>query len=451
MCLQEPSRHAVRSSLFAGCLLFALVPTGHANDELVVAGFASNAVHRFELPSAGSNGALGQGILQGALGVQVGPDALIYVCSELADAVLRFDPATGALVDEFIADDPATPEDETGGLDGPSAIVFGPDCRAYVASFNTDSVLRYDGRTGEFLGTFVAPSPGNLNGPDAGMSFGPDGNLYVPGYFNDRIKEYDGRTGAFLGNFVGPATAEISRPRTILFPGDGHAYIASEGNDRILRVDASTGADVVELVVDDPATPGDETGGLDRPTGLAMDSQRRLYVGSLQTSSVLRYDADTGAFLDEFVAPGSGGLSLPTALLLRPSAVAFCPSAPNSLGAGCLLAASGSSSVAANALGLTARCAPRSQLGVFFYGQAASAIPLGDGFRCLSGPVFRLPPVVVDSRAQAHLDLDLTATRPGGTILPGSVWSFQFWYRDPHGPGGSGSNLSNGLTVDFSQ
>ena len=48
--------------------------------------------------------------------------------------------------------------------------------------------------------------------------------------------------------------------------------------------------------------------------------------------------------------------------------------------------------------------------------------------------------------------LDFTApptNAGGGQINPGSTWNFQFWFRDPMGPGGNGFNLSDGLQVDF--
>jgi hypothetical protein len=39
-------------------------------------------------------------------------------------------------------------------------------------------------------------------------------------------------------------------------------------------------------------------------------------------------------------------------------------------------------------------------------------------------------------------------TLPGpGTILPGSIWQFQYWYRDKNGV--IGNNLSDGLQVMF--
>ena len=83
---------------------------------------------------------------------------MLYVCSELVDRVQRFEPLSGDFIDVFIGDDPVTPVDETGGLNFPTGIVFGPDGNAYVASFNGDRVLRYDGVTGAFID--VADSTG---------------------------------------------------------------------------------------------------------------------------------------------------------------------------------------------------------------------------------------------------------------------------------------------------
>ena len=62
-------------------------------------------------------------------------------------------------------DDTATEADETGGLDGPTAAVLGPEGRWYVASFNNDAVLRYEA-DGRYVDTFVPA------GTDGGVGFG---------------------------------------------------------------------------------------------------------------------------------------------------------------------------------------------------------------------------------------------------------------------------------------
>ena len=62
-----------------------------------------------------------------------------------------------------------------------------------VTSWNTNSVLRYDGATGALVGTFVASGSGGLNRPHS-ATFGPDGNLYVTSFANDRVLRYDGQS-----------------------------------------------------------------------------------------------------------------------------------------------------------------------------------------------------------------------------------------------------------------
>ena len=82
-------------------------------------------------------------------------------------------------------------------------------------------------------------------------------------------------------------------------------------------------------------------------------------------------------------------------------------------------------------------------------------MPFGDGLRCVGAGAlgtFRLDPVVLvglDGRAVRPVDLTAPPAAGGpGAIQPGSSWSFQFWYRDPFA-GGTGFNLSDGLTVLF--
>ncbi len=134
------------------------------------------------------------------------------------------------------------------------------------------------------------------------------------------------------------------------------------------------------------------------------------------------------------------------------TAESYCLAGPNSAGPGCHLAASGSLEVSANALVLTASGAPPSVPGLFFYGPGRTEQPFGDGFRCVSGQVFRMPPVAVTSPAGvAARAVDLTTPPEAGgpgAIAAGSTWNYQFWYRDT-AAAGAGFNLSDGLSVTF--
>src|SRR5688572_2658984 len=70
--------------------------------------------------------------------------------------------------------------------------------------------------------------------------------------------------------------------------------VSSVFNHSILRYRASTGAFVDEFV-----PPG--SGGLSNPQGLIFGPDGHLYVSSAGTASVLRYNGTTGAFTDAFV------------------------------------------------------------------------------------------------------------------------------------------------------
>lgn len=193
----------------------------------------------------------------------------------------------------------------SGGLAGPSAVTWGPDGELYVASFDSDAILRYDGASGAFLGPFATTGAGGMNGPDNGTIFGPDGNLYVPSYWNNRIIRFNGQTGV-----AETLIAAIARPRVLEFRGD-ELLITSERSDSVRKYDAASGAYLGDLVA-----PG--AGGLDSPAGMAFDEHGRLLVASVSNDNVLRFDGQSGAFIDEFIPPGVGGLDGPVFLTTVP-------------------------------------------------------------------------------------------------------------------------------------
>ena len=130
----------------------------------------------------------------------------------------------------------------------------------------------------------------------------------------------------------------------------------------------------------------------------------------------------------------------------------YCLTSANSAGAGAQIFFVGSSGVAANDLVLTCTALPVGQLGLFFYGPNQIQLPFGDGFRCVGGQIKRLgPPNSVDVFGNTARFLDYTQSpmnSGAGLVVPGAVFNFQFWYRDP-GFGSFNFNLSNALNVTF--
>jgi hypothetical protein len=185
---------------------------------------------------------------------------------------VRFDGITGAFIDYFVARGSSP-------LSHPNGMVFGPDGDLYVTSSGTAQVLRYDGRTRDYLGAFVASSGDHVLTTPVSVTFGPDGDLYVADFApvtgNPAVVRYQGLSGptpgAFIGEFVPAGSGGLLRPLGLLFGpdgnGDGHQdlYVSSQ------VVGPSFGA-------------------------------------KEHTTSVKRYDGVTGAFIDTFVAVDSGGL-----------------------------------------------------------------------------------------------------------------------------------------------
>jgi IPTL-CTERM motif len=81
----------------------------------------------------------------------------------------------------------------------------------------------------------------------------------------------------------------------------------------VLRYNGTTGAFLNAFVAAG-------SGGLSAPIGLVFGPDGNLYVASRGTNQVLRYNGTTGAFLNAFVAGGSGGLGFPGFLVFRSSA-----------------------------------------------------------------------------------------------------------------------------------
>lgn len=305
---------------------------------LVVASTDNDTVPRFDASTGADAGPYvthRSGGLEDPFGVVYGPhDGNLYVSSGLFSGpnvfkgVLRYDRATGSFLNAFT---------EPGHLDSPRGVVFGPDGHLYVADRlggadpNAGRVVRFHGTTGAFLDEFV---PAGGVGRPAGLVFGPDPDnpgqldLYVTAPVNHSVSRFDGATGAYRGEFVTPGSGGLAYPAGLTFGPTGDLYVASyalgKGYQAVLRYQGAAGA-TPGAFIDAFVPPG--RGGLRTPFGLLFgpdgngDGRQDLYVNSAEvngalgakdhSSVVLRYDGVTGAFLDTFVAAGSGRLDNP--------------------------------------------------------------------------------------------------------------------------------------------
>ena len=124
----------------------------------------------------------------------------------------------------------------------------------------------------------------------------------------------------------------------------------------------------------------------------------------------------------------------------------------NDTGNGAILSASGSASIAANDLVLSATNLT-SGPGLFFQGNNAvnsgNGNGFGDGLRCAGFNVVRLEVQFANAANGFTADSTISISSRGGMSV-GDTKRYQFWYRDANGsPCNSGFNLTNGYEITW--
>jgi hypothetical protein len=102
----------------------------------------------------------------------------------------------------------------------------------------------------------------------------------------------------FIDRFVADGSGGLDRPRASIFGPDGNEdgvsdlYVPSVDTDEVLRYDGLTGAFMDVFIAAG-------SGGLDDPSDLAFTPDGRLYVSGYTSNQLLYFDHATGAFLGE--------------------------------------------------------------------------------------------------------------------------------------------------------
>ena len=286
--LRCAARHLLMLSVLAGLY----IPDAFA--DLLVGG-GGEQIYRYDDKSGKFLGILiptGSGGLNNVQGMTVGPDRKLYMSSFGTREVLRFD---GRTVEAFIPPG-------TGGMGAPNDVAFGPDGNFYVADgfFGTNSILRFNGRTGAFIGVFA--TGGGIRQPNR-MAFGPTGDLYVGNAFSSDVLRFHGDTGLafpapglsgaiFVPGAPGPFNVELA------VSTEGTLAVTTGASPGLRYYDGRTDA-LLRLASPDVTNVSD----------MRFGPEGDLYLTIYASASVQRFNSRSGAFLGEFVTPGSGGLN----------------------------------------------------------------------------------------------------------------------------------------------
>lgn len=328
----------VAPAIALGTALITLAPAAQA--ALLIGNTRGNNVSIFDEQTGRYGGdfiAAGSGGLVDPDDLTFGPDGNLYVSSgtSTSGAILKFDGKTGAFLGRF---------DQGGTLLRPYGSAFGPDGRLYVSSFRSDEILRYDASTGAFIDVFAKGTglANGLNGPND-LLFGPDGSLYVttqgsvadglggirfPSGIDSQVLKYDIATG----------TSSVFVPKPTPFP-DSFNFVSFLGlaigpNGELVTSDFANGIRNYDLatgnLLSTISTNFTGTNPSQNFTGaVAFDANKLLYAVGFDTTrnnqgAILRFDGNTGA--PQPAAGQSGALLVATTPLLnRPVGIAYAP------------------------------------------------------------------------------------------------------------------------------
>ncbi|MFN0250672.1 MAG: SMP-30/gluconolactonase/LRE family protein [Kofleriaceae bacterium] len=226
-----------------------------------------------------------------------------------------------------------------------------PPSTVFLSDRGNDTILRYDGRSGDFESVFAQGRASRIDRP-ASLRLGPSGHAYLAGFGIGDVVRYDVASGAMkdvfywdttlleeplelafrndevlvlgndTGNVVvldahGNALREIGYMRNaldmVLAPDQRTLYVGVETDTAAIQVwDVDTG-----MLVREMGRPGELASG----TSLAIARDGSLYVCDWQREQIVRFDPGTGELLDTVIAPGS--LRVPVAIDFGPDGALY--------------------------------------------------------------------------------------------------------------------------------
>jgi len=212
----------------------------------------------------------------------------IFPGNPLDNTVLRYNGLTGELIGPFVASG-------AGGLLQPHNPTFGPDGNLYVLSGGTRQVLRYDGESGAFMDVFVANGEGGFGGA-AELAFDSAGNLYAT---SGSVLRYDS-AGNFIDSIAGAADG-VGAACGIEFGPDGNLYVWDTADEEMRRFNPVTGG-LIDVFI---PSSGNVVNACDFDFGPDGD----IFITDATKGGVRRFDGTNGSFLGVFATTASSAAS----------------------------------------------------------------------------------------------------------------------------------------------
>jgi WD40 repeat protein len=223
----------------------------------------------------------------------VGAIGDVYVSDGDVGGIFQYDGATGAPVGLFASR----------GARTFMANAWGPDGNLYAVttvSPNRWDVDKFDGATGAWLGTAVQHLNDGTASVGKGIAFGPDGDLYVGDWYDARIDRYEAGSFTLKASYLHVDGDNLGTPNYMTFAPDGRLMVVAGGFNRVLEFDTS--GDGLSLLGTFAVIPGAQ-----QPQDLAFGPNGNLFVTGGYTGGVTEFDGTTGAFIQDFV-PQNGTL-----------------------------------------------------------------------------------------------------------------------------------------------
>jgi len=193
-------------------------------------------------------------------------------------------------------------ETPPGDLGNPRSLDIAPDGTVILADTHNSQIVEYSPE-GVLLRKFghMGRRPGEFAAVTS-VKRAPDGSLWTTEYGNyqDRVQKLDaaGRPLLTYGVF-GRGSGQINRPQGLAIGPEGRVYVADAVNHRLLILDEEGRR------IGGWGTPdgGDAPGELRYPYDVAVDRQGRVYVAEFGNSRISVFTAE-GAFLTSWGRPG---------------------------------------------------------------------------------------------------------------------------------------------------